>query len=242
MQFLCQRPYHAERTGSRPITEVKQRRARLVLGWETAWEHRVLLAFFLFFLFSTPSRSLSLVSSRCFIRILLKMDAMNAEEHEGIGRQDDEGEGLGAGARQSLEGLQNGEMFPGGGGRWRTHTGCWQRPHHAENAGVRFRSARLSSVGRGQYLDGRQTEIAFMQVDFSFSFRFSFEELEGLEVETGRESDANVTRVRLGKGRREREGEARESRRIYPTDTRCFRDSRKRTRFVFWLENIFSEL
>ena len=26
------RPYHAE---SRPITEVKQRRARLVLGWET---------------------------------------------------------------------------------------------------------------------------------------------------------------------------------------------------------------
>ena len=35
------RPYHAEYTGSRPITEVKQRRARLVLGWETAWEYRV---------------------------------------------------------------------------------------------------------------------------------------------------------------------------------------------------------
>ena len=34
-----------------PITEVKQRRARLVLGWVTAWEHRVLLApyFSLFF-------------------------------------------------------------------------------------------------------------------------------------------------------------------------------------------------
>ena len=49
----CQRPYHAESTGSRPITEVKQRRARLVLGWVTAWEHRVLLAisFFFFFLF-----------------------------------------------------------------------------------------------------------------------------------------------------------------------------------------------
>lgn len=38
-----QRPHHAEKTGSRPITEVKQRRARLVLGWVTAWEHRVSL-------------------------------------------------------------------------------------------------------------------------------------------------------------------------------------------------------
>ena len=45
-----QRPYHVERTGSRPITEVKQRRSRLVLGWVTAWEHRVLLVsvFYLF--------------------------------------------------------------------------------------------------------------------------------------------------------------------------------------------------
>ena len=40
---LCTR-YHVENTGSRPITEVKQRRARLVLGWVTAWEHQVLLA------------------------------------------------------------------------------------------------------------------------------------------------------------------------------------------------------
>ena len=39
---LCLRPYHVESTGSRPITEVKQRRARLVLGWVTAWEYRVL--------------------------------------------------------------------------------------------------------------------------------------------------------------------------------------------------------
>ena len=38
----CLRPYHVENTGSRPITEVKQRRARLVLGWVTAWEYRVL--------------------------------------------------------------------------------------------------------------------------------------------------------------------------------------------------------
>ena len=49
--FLCQRPYHAEYTSSRPITEVKQRRAQSVLGWVTAWEHWVLLAF-LFSLFS----------------------------------------------------------------------------------------------------------------------------------------------------------------------------------------------
>ena len=38
----CLRPYHVEHTGSRPITEVKQRRARLVLGWVTAWESQVL--------------------------------------------------------------------------------------------------------------------------------------------------------------------------------------------------------
>ena len=38
----CLRPYYVESTGSRPITEVKQRRARLVLGWVTAWEYRVL--------------------------------------------------------------------------------------------------------------------------------------------------------------------------------------------------------
>ena len=41
-----QRPHHVESTGSRPITEVKQRRAQLVLGCLTAWEHRVLLAYF----------------------------------------------------------------------------------------------------------------------------------------------------------------------------------------------------
>jgi hypothetical protein len=41
---LCQRPYHVEYTGSRPITEVKQHRAWSVLGWVTAWEHHVPLA------------------------------------------------------------------------------------------------------------------------------------------------------------------------------------------------------
>ena len=35
------RPYHDEHTRSRPITEVKHRRARIVLGWGTAWEHLV---------------------------------------------------------------------------------------------------------------------------------------------------------------------------------------------------------
>ena len=39
---LCLRPYHTEYTGSRPITEVKQCWACLVLGWVTAWEPQVL--------------------------------------------------------------------------------------------------------------------------------------------------------------------------------------------------------
>ena len=38
----CLRPYHVEHTSSRPIPEVKQRRAELVLGWVTAWEYSVL--------------------------------------------------------------------------------------------------------------------------------------------------------------------------------------------------------
>ena len=41
-----QRPYRVESTGSRLITEVNQRWACLVLGWETTLETRVLLAFF----------------------------------------------------------------------------------------------------------------------------------------------------------------------------------------------------
>lgn len=41
---LCRRlrPYHPERARSRLISEAKQGRAWLVLGWETAWEYRVL--------------------------------------------------------------------------------------------------------------------------------------------------------------------------------------------------------
>ena len=38
----CLRPYHVENTGSRPITEVKQRRAWLVRGWVTASEYHLL--------------------------------------------------------------------------------------------------------------------------------------------------------------------------------------------------------
>jgi hypothetical protein len=37
----CLRPYHVESTSSRPITEVKQHWAKLVLGWVTAWEYLV---------------------------------------------------------------------------------------------------------------------------------------------------------------------------------------------------------
>ena len=45
---ICCRPYHVECTGSLPTSEVKRHRARLVLGWGTAWEDlRVLTAFYL---------------------------------------------------------------------------------------------------------------------------------------------------------------------------------------------------
>ena len=54
-----QRPYHVENTSSRPITAVKQRWAWLVLGWETAWEHHVLLA--LLFEYSYRERSSSYI-------------------------------------------------------------------------------------------------------------------------------------------------------------------------------------
>ena len=56
-----QRPYHIEYTSSRPITEIKQCWARLVLGWVTAWEHWVLLALFTF----VPIVPLSLLGREC---------------------------------------------------------------------------------------------------------------------------------------------------------------------------------
>ena len=39
---FCLRPYHGETTGSRLISEVKHRRAWVVLGCVTTWEVRVL--------------------------------------------------------------------------------------------------------------------------------------------------------------------------------------------------------
>ena len=45
-----ERPYHVDRTTSRPLCEVKRRRARLVLRWGTTWEALVLFLFLL-----TPS-------------------------------------------------------------------------------------------------------------------------------------------------------------------------------------------
>ena len=37
--FSRLRPYHVENTRSRPISEVKLRRAQLVLTWVTGWEY-----------------------------------------------------------------------------------------------------------------------------------------------------------------------------------------------------------
>ena len=46
-EIVCRRPYRVECTGSLSTSEVKQHRARLVLGWGTAWEDlRVLSAFY----------------------------------------------------------------------------------------------------------------------------------------------------------------------------------------------------
>ncbi len=45
--YYWMRPYHPGSTSSRPIWEVKQVRARLVLRWVTTLEHRVLHPFFL---------------------------------------------------------------------------------------------------------------------------------------------------------------------------------------------------
>ena len=72
------RPQHRENTGSRPITEVKLGRARLVLGWETAWESRVLQpfcwAFFAYFSFLLvfPTTSLFFqVEEECRLGLIL---------------------------------------------------------------------------------------------------------------------------------------------------------------------------
>jgi hypothetical protein len=50
-----ERPYHDDSTASRLLSEVKHRRARLVLRWGTTLESRVL--FFLHFLFVLSVRA-----------------------------------------------------------------------------------------------------------------------------------------------------------------------------------------
>lgn len=45
----CLRPSHPGNARSRLISEAKQGRAWLVLGWETSWEYRALQAFAVFF-------------------------------------------------------------------------------------------------------------------------------------------------------------------------------------------------
>ena len=61
-----QRPYRVECTGSLPNSEVKRRRARLVLGWGTAREDlRVLLAFCFSFSSSLPLVLLAFCISSC---------------------------------------------------------------------------------------------------------------------------------------------------------------------------------
>ena len=52
---LRERPYHAENTCTRPITDVKQHRARLVVSWETRCEARVSFSFFVCFFFALRS-------------------------------------------------------------------------------------------------------------------------------------------------------------------------------------------
>jgi hypothetical protein len=61
---LRRRPYRVECTGSLPTSEVKRRRAQLVLGWGTAWEHfRVLSAFCFFFASSVAKGPCSMVGA-----------------------------------------------------------------------------------------------------------------------------------------------------------------------------------
>ena len=57
----CQRPYYVESTRSRQLPEVKLCRVPLVLGWVTAWEYGMLLAWN-YFIFVNP------IELKCFPR------------------------------------------------------------------------------------------------------------------------------------------------------------------------------
>lgn len=68
----CQRPYCVENTGSLPNSEVKQRKARIVLGWVTAREVlRVLLAFYIFHRPLIPAPSAYIMNLLCLVSGLL---------------------------------------------------------------------------------------------------------------------------------------------------------------------------
>ena len=76
-ETCCRRPYRVECTGSVLTSEVKQRRARSVLGWGTAWEDlRVLSAFLSLFPKWRNNRSANPVFSNtpCFMTVAISKD------------------------------------------------------------------------------------------------------------------------------------------------------------------------
>ena len=81
--FSCYRlrPYHVENSRSRPIPEFKQRLARSVFGWVTAWEYLVLktslllLSFFFILLLCMLNACLNVcvgLHEMHFVKLLLK--------------------------------------------------------------------------------------------------------------------------------------------------------------------------
>ena len=84
----CWRPYHVECTGSLLTSEVKRHRARLVLGWGTAWEDlRVLPA-------------------------LLTQQGQHQDRKRERGRGKGEGEGEGEGEEEEEEEEAEAEAWP----------------------------------------------------------------------------------------------------------------------------------
>ena len=79
-------PHHAEHTPSRPIWEVKQRRARLVLAWVTGWEYRVPKPL----TFAMLRRSVALAHQPCFehsnfFKVIFSPAALNQEQRRDTG-------------------------------------------------------------------------------------------------------------------------------------------------------------
>ena len=77
------RPYRVECTGSLSTSEVKQHRARLVLGWGTAWEDlRVLSAFSATPSFRTMQQGVRFCSSSAALCVLGHMLQSRKEARE----------------------------------------------------------------------------------------------------------------------------------------------------------------